>query len=97
MEGLEAKAQPSMPTPATKEDTCPKVLIRGEWRKVPDADPEDAFGQLHRDQKFINELVKQLVAELRVACQLNISPSAKPKSSSTKADLIYKFVFRNYL
>ena len=34
-EGPEAKAQPSMATP-TEEDTCPKVLIRGEWHKVLD-------------------------------------------------------------
>ena len=57
-EGLEAKAQPSMPTPTTKEYTCPKVLICGEWRKVPDAYPQDACGQLERDQPFINELAK---------------------------------------
>ena len=45
VEGPQAKAQPSMPTGAT-EDTRPKVLIRGEWRKVPDAYPKDAPGQL---------------------------------------------------
>ena len=55
MEGLQAKAQPSIATPT--EDTCPKVLIRGEWRKVPDGYPADASGQLERDQLFINDLV----------------------------------------
>ena len=39
VEGPEAKAQPSMPTPAIQEDTRPKVLIRGEWHKVPDGYP----------------------------------------------------------
>ena len=48
MEGLEAKAQPSMATPATDEDTRPKVLIRGEWRKVLDCYPKDASGQVER-------------------------------------------------
>ena len=43
-----------MATP-TEEDTRPKVLICGEWRKVPDG-----------------------------------YPSAKPKSSNTKTDLICK-------
>ena len=43
VDGLEAKAQPSMATP-TEEDTYPKVLIRGEWRKVPDGCPRDASG-----------------------------------------------------
>ena len=56
-----------MATP-TEEDTRPKVLIRGEWRKVPDGCPTDASGQLERDQLFINDLAKQLVVELRAAC-----------------------------
>ena len=43
-EVLEAKAQPSMPTFATQEDTHPKVLIHGEWRKVLDSYPKDASG-----------------------------------------------------
>ena len=41
VESPEAKAQPSMATP-TEEDTRPKALIRGEWRKVPDGYPADA-------------------------------------------------------
>ena len=57
--------QPSIATP-TQEDTCPKVLIREEWRKVLDGHPRDACGQLERDQLFINDLFKQLVAELHV-------------------------------
>ena len=44
MEGLEAKAQPSMPGPAANKDTRPKVLIRGEWRKVLDGYLRDASG-----------------------------------------------------
>ena len=65
-----ARPQPFMATP-TEEDTGPKVLIRGEWRKVPDGYPADASGQLERDQLFINDLSKQLLAELRAACQLH--------------------------
>ena len=34
VESPEARPQPSMATPI-EEDTRPKVLIRGEWRKVP--------------------------------------------------------------
>ena len=34
MESPEARPQPSMATPI-EDDTCPKVLIRGEWRKCP--------------------------------------------------------------
>ena len=49
MEGLEAKVKPSMATPTTEEDTLPKVIIRGEWHKVPDSYAKDAFGQSKRD------------------------------------------------
>ena len=95
MESPEARTPPSMATP-TEEDTRPKVLIRGKWRKVLDGYPRDAFGQPERDQLFINELAKQLVAELRAACQLNPNV-ARPKSNDTKTDLIYKCAFCNYL
>ena len=96
MESPEARLQPCMATP-TKENTRPKVLVRGEWRMVLDGNPGDASSQLERDQIFINDLAKQLVAELRAACQLNPNPGAKPKSSDTKTDLIYKRAFCNYL
>ena len=85
-----------MATP-TEEDTHPKVRICGEWRKVPDGYLGDACGQLERDQLFINDLANQLVAELRAACQFNPNPGAKPKSSDTKTNLIYKHAFCNYL
>ena len=85
-----------MATP-TEEDTRPKVLIRGEWRKMRDGCPRDASGQLERDQLFINDLSKHLVAELRAACQFNPNLGAKPKSSNTKTDLMYKHAFCNYL
>ena len=84
-----------MATP-TEEDTRPKVLIRGEWRKVLDGYPAYASGQLEHDQIFINDLSKQPVAELRAACQFNPNRSAKPKSSDTNTDLIYKRAFCNY-
>ena len=96
VEGPEAKAQPSIATP-TEEHTRPKVLIRGEWRKVPDGCPTHASGQLERDPLFFNDVAKQLVVELRAACQLNTNIGAEPKSSDTKADLIYKHAFCNYL
>ena len=85
-----------MATP-TKEDTRPKVFIHGEWHKVLDGYPADASGQLERDQLFINDLSKQLVAQLRASCWFNPNPGAKPKSSDTKMDLIYKRAFCNYL
>ena len=88
--------RPSMGTP-TDEDTRPKVLICGQWRKVPDGYPEDAFPQVGREQLLINDLSKQLVAKLRAACPCNPNRGAKPKASDTKTDLIYKRALCNYL
>ena len=97
VESPEARPQPSVDTPTEEEDTRPKVLIRGEWRKVPDGYPADASSQPERDQLFINDLCKLLVKELRAACQLNPNCGAKPKSGDTKTDLIYKRAFCKYL
>ena len=64
---------------------------------MPDGYPADASCQLERDQLFIDDVSKQLVAELRAACQFNPNPGAKPKSGDTKTDLIYKRALCNYL
>ena len=50
-----------------------------------DSYPKDACGQFEREEKSINELAKQLVAGLHVACELNTTPGAKPKSTDTKS------------
>ena len=64
---------------------------------MPDGYPRDASGQLERDQLFINDLAKQLVAELRTACQLNPNLAAKRKSYDTTADMMHKRAFCNSL
>ena len=46
----------------------------------------DASGQLERDQPFINEVAKQLLADVRAACQLNTNRGANPKSSDTNGN-----------
>ena len=96
MESPEARLQYSMATSIEEEDTRSKVLICGEWRKVADGYPADASGQLERDRLFIDDLSKQLVADLRAACRCNPNPGAKPKSGDKKADLIYTRAFCNY-
>ena len=60
---------------------------------MPDGYLADASGQLERDQLFIDDVSKRL----RAACQFNPNPGAKPKSSDTETDLIYKRAFCNYL
>ena len=64
---------------------------------MPDGYLGDATGQLERDHRFINDLAKQLVADLRAAWQLNLNCGAKPTSSDTKTNLIYKRAFCNDL
>ena len=71
-------AELRLPWAPTEEDTRPKVLILGEWRKVPDGHPGDASRPVQCDQLFINDLATQLLAELHAASHLT---SANPKSS----------------
>ena len=61
-----------------------KLLIRGDWRKVLDGYLADASTLLPRDQFFINDLSKQLVAELRAACQLNVNLVQSPSLATQK-------------
>ena len=90
------RLKPNLPWTPTWEDP-PKILIRGEWCKVPNGYPTDVFGQLEPDHLFINDLAKQLVVELPPACQLSTNLGVKPKSSDTKVVVIYKRAFGNYL
>ena len=64
---------------------------------MPDSYPKSAPSQLEHDQQFIDDLTQQLKTHLYKACERNTSPGAKPKSSDSKIDLIYKRAFCNYL
>ena len=57
-QGCLFRARRKLPWPLMprRKYTCPKVLIGGEWRKVPDSYPKDASGQLEGDRQIINEL-----------------------------------------
>ena len=70
VEGPKVKAQPFIPTPATCHRRGHPSQGPHPWRVAQGAGclPKDAFGPLERDRLFINELAKQPVAELRVAC-----------------------------
>ena len=52
--------------------------------------------KVERDEQFINELVRQLLVDLREACHWSTS-LCKPKSTDTKTNLIYKHALSNYL
>ena len=76
--------------------TCgPLLFLPPAPPRPPTHPPFCVPGQMVRDQQFINEVIKQLVVELRVPCQLNTSLGTKPKSSDMKTDLIYKRAFRS--
>ena len=49
------------------------------------------------DQQFIDDLNKYLVKDISDTCARNTNPRAKPKSSDTKSNLIYKCVFADFL
>ena len=48
VESPDVRPQASVPTPKEQEDTDPKVLIHGKWRKVPYSYPADASRHLQR-------------------------------------------------
>ena len=62
-----------------------------------EAYPKGATGQLENDRPFIGQLVKVLKKDIFKESALNTSPGAKPKSTDTKYQLIYKRVFCNCL
>ena len=86
---------PSNPAPC--DDSRPYVLIRGKRFYVPEGYPKGAEGRLVNDQQFIDDLTNMFVKDIREACARNTNPRAKPKSSDTKSDLIFKRVFADYL
>ena len=49
------------------------------------------------DQRFIEEPEKYFVKDIRDACAWNNNLCARPKSSDTKSNLIYKCVFAAFL
>ena len=82
---------------APYDDSRPYVLIRGKRFYVPEGYPKGAEGRLVNDQQFIDDLTNMFVKDIREACARNTNPRAKPKSSDTKSDLIFKRVFADYL
>ena len=59
--------------------------------------PKNADGQLENDQAFCRQLHLEKKEDLFERCKLNPTPRGKPHKRDTKADLIFKRVFCNYL
>ena len=79
------------------DDTRPGVWIYRKWYVLPPQYPQNAGGQLENDQAFCRKLHLEKKEDLFERCKLNPTPRGKPHYRDTKADLIFKRVFCNYL
>ena len=79
------------------DDTRPGVWICRKWYALPPQYPQNADGQLENDQAFCRQLHLEKKEDLFERCKLNPTPRGKPHKRDTKADLIFKRVFCNYL
>ena len=76
------------------------VLVCGsvdQWYAVPPQYPQNANGQLQNDQESCFKAQGELKTALFGMCTHNPTVAAKPRHADTKADLIFKRVFCNYL
>ena len=79
------------------DDTRPGVWIGRKWYALPPQYPQNADGQLKNDQALCRKLHLEKKEDLFERCKLNRTPRGKPHYTDTKADLILKRVFCNYL
>ena len=91
--------RPGVPTvvAASTVNTRRGVWICRKWYAVPPQCPQNADGQLRNDQAFCTELQGELKTALFGMCTNNPIVRGKPRHADTKADLIFKRVFCNYL
>ena len=67
--------------------TRPFVRIPEKLLEVPEVYPKGAKGRFVNNQKFVAELNKHVVKDIRDACVQNNNPRAKRKSSMTESYL----------
>ena len=91
--------RPSLPTvvAAAAVNTRRGVWIRRKWYAVPPQYPQNADGQLRNDQAFCTKPQGELKTALFGMCTNNPTVRGKPRHADTKAHLIFKRVFCNYL
>ena len=78
-------------------NTRPAMWICRKWYAVPPQYPHNADGQLRNDQEFCTKLQGELKKTVFGMCTINPIEASKPSHTDTKADLIFKRVFCNYL
>ena len=67
------------------------------WYIVPPKYPKKADGQLKNGQQFCIKLQGDLKKTTFGMCTMNPTEACKPTREDTKADLIFKGMFCNYL
>ena len=78
-------------------NTGPSVWICRKWCAVPLQYPQSADGQLRNDQAFCTELQWELKMAVFGMCTNSPTVRGKPRHADTKADLIFKRVFCDYV
>ena len=78
-------------------NTCPGVWICRKWYAVPPQYPQNADVQVRNDQELCTKLQGELKKALFGICTTNPTKGGKLSNADTKADLIFKRVFCNYL
>ena len=91
--------RPGVPTvvAASAANTRRGVWICRKWYAMPPQYPQNADGRLRNDQAFCTELQGELKTALFGMCTSHPTVRGKPRHADTKADLIFKCVFGNYL
>ena len=84
-------------SPVLCRGTSSGVWICRKWYAVPPQYPQNADVQLRNDQAFCTELQGELKTALFGMCSNNPTLQGKPRHADTKAALIFKHVFCNYL
>ena len=82
---------------ASAANTRPSVWICRKWFAVPPQYPKKADGQLRNDQAFAPSCRGELKTALFGMCTNHPLVRGKSRHADTKADLIFKGVFCNYL
>ena len=85
---------------AADVNTRPGVWICRKWYAVPPQYPQNAGGQLRNDrndQEVCTKLQGELKKTIFGMCTMNPTEAGKPSHTDTKANLIFKRVFCNYL
>ena len=78
-------------------NTRPSVWMCHKRYVVHPQYPQNADSQLRNDQAFCTNLQGELKKTIFGMCTMNPTEAGKPSRIDTKVDLMFKYVFCNYL